>query len=91
MGLNEDYDYLKDQILLMDPLPSLSKVYSMILKVEKQRAAHVMNTESSNVTALLATSHVFNNINGQGGKDVPQAKLEYNVGHSFAHTKGIPT
>ena len=54
MGLNEDYDNSKDQILLMDPLPSLSKVYSMIPKVEKQRAAHVMNTESSNVTALLA-------------------------------------
>ena len=47
MGLNEDYDNLEDQVLLMDSLQSLSKVYSMILKVEKQRAAHLMNTESS--------------------------------------------
>ena len=70
MGFNEDYDNSKDQILLMDLLPSLSKDYSMILKVEKQRDAHLMNTESSNVIALLAKSHVFNNGNGQGGRDV---------------------
>ena len=37
MGLNEEYDNSKDQILLLDPLPSLSKVYSMVLMVEKQR------------------------------------------------------
>ena len=65
----------------------------MILKVEKQRAAHVMNTESSNAIALLTKSHVFNNRNGQGGRDVPQAKLGYNAGHflltpkEFLHQK----
>ena len=35
MGLNEVFDHSKDQILLMDPLPSVNKAYSMILKVEK--------------------------------------------------------
>ena len=36
MGLNKKYTHSKDQILLMDPLPSINKVHSMALKVEKQ-------------------------------------------------------
>ena len=40
MGLREDYDNSKDQILLTEPLLLISKVYSMMLKVEKQIATH---------------------------------------------------
>ena len=36
MRLNVKYTHSKDQILLMDPLPSINKVHSMALKVEKQ-------------------------------------------------------
>lgn len=35
MGLHSNYDLVKDQILLMDPLPSLDKVYSMLSRIEK--------------------------------------------------------
>uniref|UniRef100_A0A2C9WEK4 Retrotransposon gag domain-containing protein n=1 Tax=Manihot esculenta TaxID=3983 RepID=A0A2C9WEK4_MANES len=37
MGLNDSYDHVKNQILIMDPLPSVNKAYSMVLQVEKQR------------------------------------------------------
>ncbi|KAL0285859.1 UNVERIFIED_CONTAM: Retrovirus-related Pol polyprotein from transposon RE2 [Sesamum calycinum] len=39
-GLSDAYDHVRNQILLMDPLPSIGKAYSMILKVEKQREIH---------------------------------------------------
>ena len=32
MGLNESFDTVRSQILMMDPFPSMSKVYSLILQ-----------------------------------------------------------
>ncbi|KAL0428387.1 UNVERIFIED_CONTAM: hypothetical protein Slati_3013500 [Sesamum latifolium] len=37
MDLDENYDHIRNQILLMEPLPSVNKPYSMVLRVEKQR------------------------------------------------------
>ncbi|XP_019053968.1 PREDICTED: uncharacterized protein LOC104601120 isoform X1 [Nelumbo nucifera] len=36
MGLSDDFDHVRNQILMMEPLPSVNKAYSMILRVEKQ-------------------------------------------------------
>lgn len=38
MGLNKCYDALRSQILVLDPLPIVSKAYSMVLRIEKQSA-----------------------------------------------------
>lgn len=35
MGLNDEFDNVRNQILVMDPLPSVNKAYSLILRVEK--------------------------------------------------------
>ncbi|KAL2248515.1 UNVERIFIED_CONTAM: hypothetical protein Sindi_2703800 [Sesamum indicum] len=43
MGLNDAYDHVRNQILLMDPLPSIGKAYYMILQVEKQREVNSRN------------------------------------------------
>jgi len=37
MELNETYAVVRGQILLMDPIPPLSKVFSLLLQDEKQR------------------------------------------------------
>lgn len=37
MHLNDSYDTIRGQILLMDPLPQINKAYSMIQQVENQR------------------------------------------------------
>jgi len=37
MGLNDDYNAIRDNILMMTPLPSISQVYSMLIQEEKQR------------------------------------------------------
>lgn len=36
-GLNETYEAVKNQLLLMEPLPSMSKAYGLILQIEQQR------------------------------------------------------
>ncbi|GAA0150837.1 hypothetical protein LIER_09689 [Lithospermum erythrorhizon] len=40
MGLNDEYEAISNQILLMEPLPSISMAYSMITNVESQRTVH---------------------------------------------------
>jgi hypothetical protein len=35
-GLNEHFAMVKSQILLMDPLPSMNKIFSMVLQHERQ-------------------------------------------------------
>lgn len=35
MGLNDSYDGVRNQILLLDPLPNVSKAYFMLNRVEK--------------------------------------------------------
>ncbi|KAL0395265.1 UNVERIFIED_CONTAM: Retrovirus-related Pol polyprotein from transposon RE1 [Sesamum latifolium] len=41
MGLSEPYDSIRSQILVLDPLPSVNKAYSMVLRVERQRKVNL--------------------------------------------------
>lgn len=36
-GLNEHYEHVINQVLLINPQPSVNKAFSMILKIEKQK------------------------------------------------------
>ncbi|KAK4415033.1 hypothetical protein Salat_2610400 [Sesamum alatum] len=37
MGLNESFDNKRNKILVMDPMPSVNKAYTMVVRVEKHR------------------------------------------------------
>ncbi|KAH6819786.1 hypothetical protein C2S53_010169 [Perilla frutescens var. hirtella] len=37
MGLNDSYEAIRNQILILDPLPTVSQAYSMVLQVEDQK------------------------------------------------------
>lgn len=54
MGLNDGYDHVRNQILLMDPLPSVNKAYSMVLRVEKQRNMHIAFPDALNSSAMFS-------------------------------------
>ncbi|XP_020419788.1 uncharacterized protein LOC109950566 [Prunus persica] len=55
MGLNDTYSAIRGQILLMQPLPNIRKIYSLLLQEEKQRQLadardgpiHAMNVKKS--------------------------------------------
>ena len=56
MGLNESFDGIRSQILLLDLLPSVNKVYSMVLRIEKQREVSDLFTENLENTTLFTRS-----------------------------------
>ncbi|KAL0428397.1 UNVERIFIED_CONTAM: hypothetical protein Slati_3014500 [Sesamum latifolium] len=52
-GLDENYDHIRNQILLMEPLPSVNKPYSMVLRVEKQREVHMLFDQEGNISMMV--------------------------------------
>ncbi|KAI5330422.1 hypothetical protein L3X38_029820 [Prunus dulcis] len=72
MGLNDSYNAVRGQILLMNPLPSVRKAYSLVTQEEKQReigssttehfsiAAAVRNTKSNNFSQNRSRGHDTN-------------------------------
>ena len=55
MGLNETYTAIRGQILLMDLIPPLSKVFSLLLQDEKQRKVSARKKVLTDTAATLAT------------------------------------
>uniref|UniRef100_A0A2C9V6B8 Uncharacterized protein n=1 Tax=Manihot esculenta TaxID=3983 RepID=A0A2C9V6B8_MANES len=51
--LIDSYDHVKHQVLLMDPLLSVNKAYSIVLIVEKQREVQSIVVESSESSTVL--------------------------------------
>jgi len=55
MRLNEAYESIRGQILLMDPLPNVSRPYCMITRVETQRNA--TGSHSNSLREIVATAN----------------------------------
>jgi len=56
MGLNETFSHIRGQILLIDPLPPINKVFSMILQEERQRQIVSSTGIQNNNTAAMMTT-----------------------------------
>ncbi|KAK4400618.1 Retrovirus-related Pol polyprotein from transposon RE1 [Sesamum angolense] len=57
MGLNEIYDNIRNQILVLDPLPNVNKAYSMVLRVERQREVNLGFAETGHNVVMQARSY----------------------------------
>ncbi|RVX20566.1 Retrovirus-related Pol polyprotein from transposon RE1 [Vitis vinifera] len=68
MGLNESYNAIRGQILLMNPLPDVAKAYSSIVQEEKQRSlgATRETTENSAMVVQRAEPMALAVRHGQG-------------------------
>lgn len=77
MGLNESFAHIRGQLLLMDPLPPINKVFSLIAQEEKQRQVgpqHISGIEPSNTMAFHAKHEALNatpRLHKQQRKDRP--------------------
>lgn len=63
MGLNDSYGVIHSQILLMDPLPSVTRVYSLILQEKTQREFHVSPSKVEASTLLAANKFMGDSSN----------------------------
>ncbi|XP_042954528.1 uncharacterized protein LOC122290924 [Carya illinoinensis] len=68
IGLNDSYSHIRGQVLLMDLLPSINNVFSLILQEEKQRGLSNGSTQHlSTSTALVSKTSTGNsNLKGSG-------------------------
>ena len=66
-GFDDTYAAVRGQILLMDPIPSLNKVFSLLLQDEKQRqVGKRLNIESS--TLVVSGSFAKGSNKGKSGR-----------------------
>ena len=56
MGLNDSFAQVRGQLLLMDTLPPINKVFSLITQEERQRKIGSQSTDPS-ATMAFATPH----------------------------------
>lgn len=61
MGLNESFSAICGQILSTDPIPPITKVFSIIVQEEKQREVSVTPTVSSDPPSASAVKNIYDN------------------------------
>ncbi|XP_030941568.1 uncharacterized protein LOC115966477 [Quercus lobata] len=87
MGLNDSFSQVRSQVLLMDPIPSLSKVYSLLIQEKTQRS--VPNTsfakvDSTALAAKLSNEHLGSFLGNAGkGKGRPTCTHYGKTGHTM--------
>ena len=54
MGLNDYFSQVRGQLLLMDPLPPINKVFSLISQEEQQRKIGLNSTSNTSLTNTMA-------------------------------------
>lgn len=93
MGLNSEFDMIREQILNLDPLPGVSKAFSMVIGVESLKlVTRSYSTSGVEASALLAKGVGFKN-DGDGksnGKKKDVGKKSDRVCdhcHGNGHTK----
>ena len=57
MGLNDSYSQIKGQILLMEPLPSINKAYSLLIQEERQRRVGSFNAYIESTALVVKSSN----------------------------------
>lgn len=77
-SLNEQYSHVKSQVLMLEPLPPLTKVFSMVVQQERQMNTTVIPDSISNLNlALNAVANQFQKENY--GKEPLLAKVKAEV------------
>ncbi|XP_010241277.1 PREDICTED: uncharacterized protein LOC104585930 [Nelumbo nucifera] len=80
MGLNDYYDNIRSQILVMEPLPSVNRAYSLVFRVDKQREVHTAFNENIDFTGLFAKTQNTNQPYRRDGTNKGNTKKKTWVG-----------
>ena len=71
MGLNDSFSQVRSQVLLMDPFPSVGKVYALLIQEEMQRSVTHQSGVKVDSIALVTKMQNFNANSSGKGKDKP--------------------
>lgn len=63
VALNENFAHVSCPILLMDPSPSVNKVFSLVPQEERQKEISVLTTVNVESAALMSKSNYNQNVN----------------------------
>ncbi|CAL1381785.1 unnamed protein product [Linum trigynum] len=73
LGLNEKYQQVKTQMLMLDPLPDLDSIYRSVVQLERQLDGASANTGKSEEAIALATALAASRTQYNQPKDKGQA------------------
>ena len=65
MWLHDSYASIRSQVLAMDPLPPVNKVYATLHQEEKQRLLHIPSI-SIEFAAMMAPRHLSHHFDSKG-------------------------
>lgn len=65
-GLNESYESVIDQIMMLDPLPDLDRAYSLIVQVEDRKIL-TQTAENGHIMSMNVTHQGYNSTAGAKG------------------------
>ena len=68
-GLNGCYSQVKTQILMMEPLPSIDKTFSLVIPEERQRSSSFNANPSIESTTITVKNQVFNQVSTSSGNN----------------------
>lgn len=64
MGLNESYSQIRGQILLMDPIPNVNRIFALVVQEERQRSISNISNTNSPVAFNVQSSNFKGNSSG---------------------------
>ena len=65
MGLNDTYAQNRGQILLMDPFPSVNKIFSLVIQEERQRDVDMNQANTPMAFNVRSNTNNNNKVNNQ--------------------------
>ncbi|TXG70440.1 hypothetical protein EZV62_005375 [Acer yangbiense] len=87
-GLHDRFSAIRSQVLLMDPFPSVAKIYSLVRQEEKQQEIHALSNLIPEAAALnfqrTNFRHSQPHTNGKSGKDQVPNQFSNNVANQFS-------
>lgn len=87
IGLNDSFAQVRAQVLMLDPLPSINKVFSLIVQEERHRSINNneflkgFSSDSQSINTVGSTNYSRHPYRGSKDRDMPKCTYCGAVGH----------
>lgn len=90
MGLNDAYEHVRSNVLSMDPLPSVNKVFHMVMQIERQKGVTSAQGTAQESQAFAVDRSAQYKTGEYGKRDFKKLKMEKyeKLRCEYCHAKG---